>query len=240
LGLVGSVSDLRLTLASSAAPGTAGTNAGTITNPQVNRYGISVANLSNTYYWGSVNPGNTTLPVELLSFTGEQQSEQVVLRWQTGTDESDRYFSIERSGDGASFVEIGLIPVAANSLSGHSYGFADQHPVYGKNYYRLKIVGLDGSYTYSRIISVYITEDGRFVIFPNPSDGNSITVQTATVPQVSNTIDVFNDLGVLVGHAKVTNLVSSVFFTPSLSPGVYFVRYFSHGNATVRSFVVKR
>jgi hypothetical protein len=240
LGLVGSVSDLRLTLAASAAPGTAGTNANTITNPQVNRYGIAVASLSNTYYWGSVNPGNTTLPVELLSFTGQQQGAQVALQWQTGTDENDRSFSVERSADGASFVEIDFVPVAVNSLSGHSYGFADQHPVYGKNYYRLKIVGLDGSYSYSRIISVYITEGSRFVIFPNPSDGNSITVQTATSPQASCSIDVFNDLGVLVGHAKVTSLVSPVLFTPSLTPGVYFVRYVSGGQATVRSFAVRR
>jgi len=240
LGMVGSVGDLRLTLAAAAAPGTAGVNSGTISNPQVNRTGFSVANLANTYYWGSVNPGNTTLPIQLLSFSGQQQSEKVVLNWQTAMDEDDRFFSVESSSDGASFMEIGEVPVAGSSTSGHSYSFSDQRAADGKNYYRLKIVGLDGTFTYSRIISVYLAEDNKFVIFPNPSDGHYITVRVALSSQIPNTIDVFNDLGILVGHAKATSAVFPVFFTPSLSPGVYFARYSSQGNTSVKTFVVKR
>jgi len=70
MGLVGAVSDLRLTLAAAAAPGTAGVNAGTILNPQVNRTGFSVAALSNSYYWGSVDLIQTTLPIAMASFNG--------------------------------------------------------------------------------------------------------------------------------------------------------------------------
>ena len=240
LGLVGNVSDLRLTLVASAAPGTAGTNSGPITNPQVNRTGFSVANLANTYYWGSVNPGNTTLPIQLLSFSAQQLSERVVLNWQTSMDGDNRYFSVERSTDGASFMEIGEVPVAGNSSSGYSYSFSDQRPANGKNYYRLKLVGLDGTFTYSRIISVYLTEDNRFVIFPNPSDGSHITIRIALSSQAANTIDVFNDLGILVGHANATSQVFPVFFSPGLSPGVYFVRYSSQGNTSVKTFVVRK
>jgi len=240
LGLVGSVSDLRLTLASSAAPGTVGTNSGIISNPQVNRTGFSVASLANTYYWGSVNPGNTTLSVGLLSFSGQQQSGQVVLNWQTATDQDHKFFSVERSTDGVSFVEIGEVLVTGNLTVGHSYNFSDQRPANGKNYYRLKIVALDGALTYSRIVSVYLAENNRFAIFPNPSDGNSITVQLALSSQVPGTIDVFNDQGVLVGHANAASPAVPVFFTPALSPGVYFARYSSRGNTAVKSFVVIR
>jgi len=240
LGLVGSVSDLRLTLVGEAAPGTAGTNSGTIGNPQVNRTGFSVTSLANTFYWGSVNPGNTTLPVDLLSFSGQRQSDKVVLSWQTAMDNAHTSFSVERSTDGIGFVEIGQVPVAGDLTAGHAYSFSDQRPVNGKNYYRLKIADLDGAFTYSRIVSVYLTEDDGFGIFPNPSDGYSITVRVGLSSQVPNTIDVFNDQGILVGHANASSPVFPVYFTPALSPGVYFVRYSSPSNTRVKTFVVKR
>jgi len=240
MGVVGSVSDLRLTLVASAAPGTTGANSGTISNPQVNRTGFSVANLSNNFYWGSVNPGMTTLAVNLLSFSGQQQSGSVVLNWQAALDGNHRIFSIERSTDGASFVEIGEVPVVGNSASGYSYSYTDQRPVNGKNYYRLKIAGLDGAFTYSRIVSIYLMEDNKFVVFPNPSDGHSINVQIAQSSQSPGAIDVFNDLGILVGHAYATSPVFPVYFTPGLSPGVYFARYSSQGRNVVKTFVVKK
>jgi len=240
LGLVGNVSDLRLTLIGEAAPGTAGVNSGTISNPQVNRNGFSVANLANTFYWGSINPGNTTLPVNLLSFSGQQQSDKVVLSWQTAMDNDHKFFSVERSTDGTDFVEIGEVPVQGDPAVGHSYSFADQRPVHGKNYYRLKIADLDGVFTYSRIVSVSPAEGDGFVIFPNPSDGYSVTVRVGLSSETPNTIDVFNDLGILVGRANASSPVFPVYFTPALPPGVYFARYSSQAGTAVKTFVVKR
>jgi hypothetical protein len=67
-GLIGAVSDLRITLANSVV-GLPGVNAGTTVNPQINRTGLSRANLASTFYIGSVNLVNTPLPITLISFT---------------------------------------------------------------------------------------------------------------------------------------------------------------------------
>jgi hypothetical protein len=53
IGTFNAVSQIRLTQASAAAFGTMGTNGGTVSNPQVNRTGVSTTNLNNNYYWAT-------------------------------------------------------------------------------------------------------------------------------------------------------------------------------------------
>ncbi len=79
-GLIGAVSDLRLTLINGVA-GVAGVNAGTVSNPQVNRTGLTVANLTNTFYLGSINAVSSPLPVTLVSFTAFSSGQRVDLKW---------------------------------------------------------------------------------------------------------------------------------------------------------------
>ncbi len=59
-GVIGAVADLRLTLVSSVV-GSPGVNAGTTSNPEVNRTGLTLANLSNNFYIGSVDAANSPL-----------------------------------------------------------------------------------------------------------------------------------------------------------------------------------
>lgn len=238
-GVVGNVSDLRLTLSASAAPGTAGVNAGTITNPQVNRTGFSVANLSHNFYWGSVNPGMTSLPVRLLSFTGGQQSGKALLHWTTGVEEYGMSFLVERSANGEDYVQIGKV-AAAGSGSGYSYLYTDEYPAPGKNYYRLKLADPDGSGSYSWVVAVSFTANNGFTLFPNPSDGGAITARVPVSTGTLYSIDVFNDQGMRIGHAYSTSATLTILFSPRLPPGVYFARLTSGGNTTVRSFVVRR
>ena len=81
-GIIGAVSDLRLTLAGSVI-GAAGTNVGTIADPQVNRTGLTAANLSNTFYLASVDGFSSPLPVSLVSFFASLRETGVFLQWIT-------------------------------------------------------------------------------------------------------------------------------------------------------------
>lgn len=234
-GIVGNVSDLRLTLASSAAPGTAGVNAGTLTNPQVNRTGFSAGTLSNNYYWGSVNPGFTTLPVELVSFAGVAQPGKVVLNWRTAGAIAS-YFAVERSVDGIKFVEIGKVAAGDGAV----YAYTDERSFVGKDYYRLRLVDAAGAFSYSGVVAVEFSDGGGFVLFPNPSDGRSITARTGVAGQAAYSIDVFDDQGRRVGHGYSPGPSLTIYFTPVLSPGVYFARAMSFSGVWVQPFVVKR
>ena len=62
---------------------------------------------------------------------------------------------------------MGILYSAGNSKNTNSYNFTDLSPEIGLNYYRLKMVDQDKTFTYSSIKSVNV--EGRPIsLFPNP------------------------------------------------------------------------
>lgn len=110
------------------------------------------------------------LPVTLLSFTGTTDGKVNRLAWVT-TQESnlDRY-QIERSRDGVNFQNIGQrSPLPWEASGEKTYAFEDAGATTGLNYYRLKISDLDGTFQYSRTISIFVADSSSdIVLFPNP------------------------------------------------------------------------
>lgn len=94
------------------------------------------------------------LPVELVSFTGKLQNNQVRLSWTTASEQNNSYFKILRSADGKTFEEIGTVTGNGSTNTSSSYQFADNNPLAGTNYYRLEQVDFDGKTSPSRTISV--------------------------------------------------------------------------------------
>ena len=66
--------------------------------------------------FGAGIPGASgTLPIELLSFTGKLQGENVKLNWSTSFEQNSKGFEIEKSLDGINFRKIGFVAGAGNS-----------------------------------------------------------------------------------------------------------------------------
>jgi hypothetical protein len=248
-GLVGNVSDLRLTRSAAVASGTAGTNANTTTDPQVNRTTFSVANLPSSYYWGSIDLTFTPLPVDLLSFTAQPLSGDVILNWQTATEEDCSYFSLERSPDGTNYADIAMVPAIGGPQLGHRYAYSDNTPGPGKNFYRLKIASRTGAATYSAVVVVSFAGTSGLVLFPDPSDGSAISASITSHSQAGSdytrayamyTMDVYNDQGMLVRHYSSSAPTFMVSFSPTLSPGVYVARVSATGFTAMSTFMVRR
>jgi hypothetical protein len=238
-GTVGAVADLRETLVGSVV-GTAGVNAGTVTNPQVNRTGFTSANLSNTnFYWGSVNSTNSPLPVSLVSFTGHQVSDQIDLNWKTASELNFSFFSLEKSIDGKEFSEISKITGHGTTQEAHQYVSIDKDPLIGKNYYRLKSVDFDGASEYFDVIEVNFSKEKQFSVFPNPTDGESITARINFHADEQSTIVVFDNLGIIVGRYDFNQPEATLKFPLTLSSGVYYTKFSSPGFSKVIRFVVK-
>ena len=118
------------------------------------------------------------LPVELVSFNAEYQQSKVRLDWATATEINAGYFIIERSDDSNGFKPIGQVVAAGNSDSKSEYQFIDEDPNLGDNYYRIKVLDLDGSVDYSptRFVSFRQESAHGLAVFPNPNNG-SFTLQ---------------------------------------------------------------
>ena len=94
------------------------------------------------------------LDVKWLSFTGINNGNSNLLEWSTATEINNDHFDIERSSNGISFEKIGIVKGSGNSSTPLHYQAADNHPLGGNNYYRLRQIDIDGKYTYSVVIIV--------------------------------------------------------------------------------------
>ncbi len=115
---------------------------------------------------------NNPLPIQLLAFRAEVvEGEGVSLFWQTGSEEGNDYFILERSVDGRIFEEIGQIKGAGYSVDIVNYTFMDTYPLQGQNFYRLKQVDFNGAFEYSKTIAIQYSQGLalRWIIFPNPA-----------------------------------------------------------------------
>lgn len=121
------------------------------------------------------------LPVQLASFNarkkpGDEKSREVILEWETASEENFHYFDIEMAaGDEAyqngRFVKIARINGEGGLKMTRKYEYTDSSAKWGTVYYRLKMVDLDNTYQYSRTRSVQFEPQSGWAVYPNPSKG---------------------------------------------------------------------
>jgi len=109
------------------------------------------------------------LPLELLQFDVTSNRDYVGLEWRTASEQSTSHFAIERSSDVQFWTTVDEVQAAGNSSSVLAYSSLDQSPPTGTNYYRLKMVDLDGKYAYSAVQSVVYEPLGELQLLPNPT-----------------------------------------------------------------------
>ncbi|HSK11996.1 MAG TPA: PKD domain-containing protein, partial [Phnomibacter sp.] len=114
----------------------------------------------------------SVLPITLYAFSGRKVAAGHQLNWATASESNSDRFIVERSADGLQFTNIGELKAAGNSASNRAYVYIDRNPANGKNFYRLKMQDLDGSFKFSNVIVIDASARGRVVsIFPNPTAG---------------------------------------------------------------------
>ena len=117
----------------------------------------------------SNGPAAGPLPVSLVDFTATKQNKVVDLNWQTSIEQNSSYFDVEFSRDGSKFESIGKVKASASSSTLKNYSLKHLSPVNGLNYYRLKLVDVDGSFTYSTVRTVKFSNSTSIAIMPNPT-----------------------------------------------------------------------
>ncbi|MEM6806724.1 MAG: S8 family serine peptidase, partial [Bacteroidota bacterium] len=110
-------------------------------------------------------------PVEWLDFSGRIENGIAQLRWSTGSEQNNAYFEVQKS-KGGNFVSVGQLAGQGNSSEVQSYQFEDPLPFSGRNYYRIKQVDANGSFTYSKVLDLSWEEVSQMKLsslYPNPS-----------------------------------------------------------------------
>lgn len=168
-----------------------------------------------------------TFPIELLTFEGEVIQSGIALNWETATETNNNYFEIEKSVDGMFWKGIGEVTGAGNSQAALSYQFVDRTPFNGKNFYRLKQVDFDGTFSYSPVISIELSaEDLIPSVFPNPSQGR-FQINLSYLDIAPTKVQIFNTMGQLVASSIATpnsNGILNIDLSNQLKPGNYLLK----------------
>ena len=126
------------------------------------------------------------LPITSLEFSGKLNGSKVNLNWSTKTEMNTDHFELEKSTDAVNFKLLANVKAKGNSNNTSNYYGVDPLPVKGMNYYRLKMVDLDGRFVYSQVVAIRVNTDVILTtaVKPNPFTG-SIELYV-TLPHASN------------------------------------------------------
>lgn len=203
------------------------------------------------------------LPVEITFFSGSLCNENTVeLVWQTATEVNNFGFSIERSFDWMNdglddWSEIGFVQGHGTTNSPKEYSFTDDltlNPNLNQVSYRLKQIDLDGTFAYSKVVTVDLTnitsvEDDikyEFAVeqnYPNPF--NPTTQIIYSIPYTSLVRLIIYDLlgcevKTLVNEFQNAGRYSVDFNAVGLASGIYFYRLKSGQFSETRKLILLR
>ncbi len=171
------------------------------------------------------------LPVKLSMFDVKKgENVSAIVRWTTTEEANSSHFEIQRSGDAKSWSTIGKKQAQENSKGMVTYRFDDMQATLGTNYYRLKMIDLDGTYAFSVIRKLAGETDVALVtVYPNP---------------VSNELFIVSKSGQAIGKVELINQAGKVLLTKngsslgvpinvkSLPAGIYLVKI-TLGNGSI-------
>lgn len=183
----------------------------------------------NGFSWFAAGQGATPLPIELLAFDGHAEGYRNKLEWTTASEQNNEYFTVERSEDGVQFEEVGRVPGAGNSNSILSYYLYDEYPFHPLTYYRLKQTDYDGQYSYSPLVSIINTSQGKVgfqQIYPNPSLDifNIVMISEGVNDAQLQVMDLYGKT-IMTNHYTLQNGEQTLKVDGSAwASGVYFIR----------------
>ncbi|QRR01436.1 T9SS type A sorting domain-containing protein [Dyadobacter sandarakinus] len=175
------------------------------------------------------------LPVRLASFTARKELSSTSLSWQTSSETQSDHFEIEHSVNAKTWNHIASVNALGESEVLHNYHFTHVNPANGNNYYRLKMVDTDGSFTYSKAEQVSFQFEFDVNVYPNPV-AEYIHVEAADWSKVKG-LQVLNNQGKALYSSG--SRPSYDISARSLAPGLYFIKVtLTDGSETTRKIVV--
>ena len=163
----------------------------------------------------------TSLPVKLVHIEAVNDGKRNKINWETSLEADLDHYTVERSADGKYFTPLERIAAAGKSSS---YTYWDAAPAPGINYYRLKIYGLDGDISFSKIVRATAGESD-FVLqaYPNPID-KWLNVKVAGGKDNPGTIVITGYVGNVIYRGSITGDELNIDLS-SLASGIYQLQY---------------
>ena len=178
--------------------------------------------------------GNSPLPIQLASFAASViRDNDVEVAWKTVSETNNYGFEIYRKrGETGEWKQIAFVEGHATTLTPQSYSHVDHAVTFGKYFYQIKQIDLDGkSKAFPEVDVTVGIAPGKFTLAQNyPNPFNPSTLIEFAVPQSGRAIlKVYNLLGQEVatlfeGDAETGKIYTALFDASDLASGMYFYR----------------
>ena len=203
---------------------------------------IQVDDQGNTFS-GEPSPGaenvNSSLPVELLSFTGTSPKAGIVeLYWATELELNNDGFTVERAVAG-NWEVAAWVAGAGDSDALRNYATTLTDVPSGEQAFRLRQRDFDGTEAISDIVTVYVNAEAGMSMFPNPTSG-LLTLTQGEAPAGRYEISVLDVSGRLLRTGNVTLRTGGVLRTEvdaaELPAAPYYLRVVGPTGVTTLPF----
>ncbi len=180
------------------------------------------------------------LAATLFSFTGNKISGNNELQWSASSETGMKEYVLERNS-GAGFTAVATVK-AQNNPGTNKYAFSDRNVNDFTSYqYRLKLVSVNGSFTYSNIILIRSNnESGNMLVFPNPVS-SPVNIYLVLDKRTRCDITIYNAAGAVVKKPSppLFEKGNNYYTIPvdELSPGFYTIAVNAGDKKFVESFV---
>ncbi len=120
----------------------------------------------------------SALPVTLSAIKAYQLGKGIMVEWSGYNEVNMGSYDVERSANGTQFNKMGNLAAKNNIAGENKYNWFDATPFAGDNFYRVKALSKDGTFKFSAIVRVDISNGvSDMIIFPNPANRKTINVQ---------------------------------------------------------------
>jgi hypothetical protein len=192
----------------------------------------------------------SSIPVELTSFTAINHGTKIVLEWQTATETNNHQFEIYRrsimSDETSDWMLIGFREGNGTTTEPQIYKFEDKISGISADAleYRLKQIDFNGNSSYSEIVTVDNLAPNGFVLeqnYPNPFNPSTVIKYSIAEKQFV-TLKVYGVLGnevtILVNEEKSTGTYEVEFNANYLSAGVYYYTLFTDNLVQTKKMIL--
>jgi len=185
------------------------------------------------------------LPLTLLSFDGKRNAEGTQLNWSSTNENNVSHFEVQRSFDGAEFTAIGNVNARnTNGVNYYDFRDADSRVVRsaGKIYYRLRMIDKDGSYSYSKVITINPLKENLASVYPNPVKGEEIFIRLATSANSKLSVILTDASGKACRNWSLTTATTNDLRLDikNISNGMYFLKLVTASGSEVHPVLINR
>ena len=168
---------------------------------------------------------SSVLPAELVGFTATPAAKSIVLNWTTASEVDNAGFYIERRSEDTEFIPLYFMPATGAG----EYEYTDRAPSAGVTfYYRLRQTDLDGTTSFSRIVTAQLTagEENAWRVYPNPVVGTTLKIMVSDGENQPSSAHLYGLDGRLIqqqDYAPSSRGEDQIFRFPALPPGNYML-----------------